>query len=396
MGNQSGNNKSSLLDWLLSLLGGSKSASPSIPASTPPSIPSTPPSTLPATPPSTPSIPGTTSGVPTIPADNTSEAIRIVTSRVLLVIYDPIMDATSGAKLSQVMKWGRADDMANACIQDILETSGGNARYQIVQRIELNEFPVLSDGFRYNPTTYMAVMNKTAQPHKPDGANFQPILTSLNILPRIARHEIDEVWIFNFPYGGFPESIMGGAGAFWCNANPLPLTATCNRRFVVMGFSFERGIGEMLESFGHRAESMLSKVFNCQDFIPWAYKTGRYQTGRVPATLGANPNLFQQFASFDQIAPGKSGIGTIHYAPNSDQDYQWDSPRLVASNCYGWLTFPHFQSDVRQVAAPEWGGGEIRLHHKWWLTHLPKVAGRTNGVANNWWQYIVDPNLVIV
>src|SRR5262249_31552836 len=29
-----------------------------------------------------------------------------------------------------------------------------------------------------------------------------------------------------------------------------------------------------------------------------------------------------------------------------------------------------------------------------WLRHLPHVAGETYGVSNNWWQYMVNPNLV--
>ena len=45
----------------------------------------------------------------------------------------------------------------------------------------------------------------------------------------------------------FYESIMGGAGAFWCNAPPMKNTAQCPRRFVVMGFNYERYVGEMLE-----------------------------------------------------------------------------------------------------------------------------------------------------
>ena len=156
-----------------------------------------------------------------------------------------------------------------------------------------------------------------------------------------------------------------------------------------MGFSYERGVGEMLEAFGHRSESLVSKVFNSQDFVAWAYRQGR-----VPATVGPTLNLFQQFISFDQIAPGKAGIGTIHYAPNSAQDYDWNNPRDVPSNCYDWYNFPRFQKEFRQVNADEWGDGDIRAHHKWWLKHLPKVAGRTSGVANNWWQYMIDPNLI--
>ena len=326
-----------------------------------------------------------------VPPNNTIEPVRIVTSRVLLVIYDPIMDPASGVKLSQLMQWQSPDDLANACIQDILEASAGMARYQIAQRVELNEFPAKTDGYCYDPRTYLDVLKGVQTPHMPEGADYQAILTRLNVLPRLAMRDIDEVWLFAFPQAGFSESIMGGAGAFWCNSQPMTWSSNCTRRFIVMGFSYERGVGEMLESFGHRSESLISKVFNCQDFVAWAYRQGR-----VPATVGLTLNLFQQFISFDQIAPGKAGIGTIHYAPNSDRDYDWNNPRQVPSNCYDWYNFPKYQNDVRQVNADEWGDGDIRAHHRWWLNHLPKVAGRTGGIANNWWQYITDPNLINV
>ena len=324
-----------------------------------------------------------------VPPDNTTEPVRIVTARVLLVIYDPVMDPASGVKLSQLMQWQPPDDLVNAYIHDILETSGGMARYQIIQRVELNEFPAKTDGYRYDPQTYLDVLKGVQPPHKSEGADYQAILTGLKVLPRIAKREIDEVWLFAFPQAGFYESSMGGAGAFWCNSPPMTWTSGSIRRFIVMGFSYERGVGEMLESFGHRSESLVSKVFNCQDFVAWAYRQGR-----VPATVGPTLNLFQQFISFDQIAPGKAGIGTIHYAPNSNQDYDWNNPRDVPSNCYDWYNFPRFQKEFRQVNADEWGDGDIRAHHKWWLKHLPKVAGRTSGVANNWWQYMIDPNLI--
>jgi hypothetical protein len=322
------------------------------------------------------------------PADNATEPARIVTSRVLLVIYDPVVDS-AGTSLSRKMGWNRVDTLVNDFIADILALSAGLARYQIVQRVELAEFPALTDGYRYDPASYAAVINKTAAPHKPDMVNYQAILTGLNVLPRIAAREIDEVWVFNFPYGGFYESIMGGAGAFWCNANPLTGTAGCSRKFVVMGFNYERGVGEMLEAFSHRAESLVAQAFHCQDFVTWAYRPNR-----SPATVSADLNLFEKFLCFDQIAPGKSGVGSIHYSPNSVRDYDWNNPRPVMSACYDWNNFPHFQGDLREVGPGEWGNGDLRAHHEWWLKHLPRVAGRTEGVANNWWQYIMDPNLV--
>ena len=312
---------------------------------------------------------------PATPPDSATEPIQIVTSRVLMVIFDPVVDAATSMKLSQKMNWKRADELAAGYSSDILECSGGVARYQIVQRIELNEFPVFADGFQYTASSYLPVLNRSAQPHAPEGVNYTALLSRFNIMQRVANNEIDEVWFFAFPHAGFYESIMGGYGAFFCNSNPLPNTATCPRRFVLMGFSMERGVGEMLESFGHRSEFSMGKAF---------------------ARVSGDANLYKKFALYDKIAPGKANIGSIHYAPNSNQDYDWGNTSMVASYCDDWYNLPNFKGTVKQVNCVEWGNGEIRAHHKWWLKHLPKVAGRKNGVANNWWQYIVDPNRISV
>jgi len=348
MGNSSGNFLASLLDFLAGLFG----PKPAQPTAAP-------------TPPVTPQ--------PSVPADNTTEPLRIVTSRVLLVVYDPVVDPVAGTKLSQSMQWNDVDTLVNGFIQDILTLSGGNARYQVVQKVELNEFPALTDGYRYTPADYLKVVKSGGTPHQPTTADYQSILAGLNVLARVAGRDIDEVWLMGFPYAGFFESIMGGAGAFWCNADPLVSTAACERKFVVMGFSYERGVGEMLHSFGHRCESILTKAFE--------------------KTQG-DANLYARFSRYDKVAPGQAEVGVIHFAPNSEQDYDWNNPRMVPSNCYDWYNFPHFQNDVREVNASEWGNGDIHAMHSWWLKHLPKVAGRTSGVANNWWQYIMDPNLI--
>jgi hypothetical protein len=310
-----------------------------------------------------------------LPVDNPSEPAKIVTSRVLLVIYNPVMDPATGVKLSQKMGWKRPEDLVTGFIQDILQTSTGMARYQIAARVELNEFPALLDGFRYTPQGYLDVINKVQPPHTPPMVDYQAILNQQKVLERITRREIDEVWVFAFPHGGFYESTMGGAGAFWCNAPPLSGTNTCSRRFVVMGFSYERGIGEMLEAFGHRVESTLEKTF--------AKTTG-------------SANLYKKFIRYDKESPGQAEVGNIHFAPNSESDYDWNNPRLVKSACDDWYNFPNFKGTTRQVNADEWGNGDIRKHHVWWLKHIPHVAGRKNGIANNWWQYIMDPSLVMV
>lgn len=312
----------------------------------------------------------------TYPKDSINEPAQITHSKVLVIVYDPIMDKTSGVTLSQQQKWFRPADLITGFMADLTQVSAGMARYQIVQRVDVDEFPAKTDGFQYNPKTYMDVYNHVTPPHTPQEVNYNAILAKHNILQRVAKNEIDEVWIFGFPHAGFYESTMGGPGAFWCNSQPLSNTSASKRRFVIMGFSYERHVGEMLEGYGHRAESIMEKAFS--------------------KTTG-DANLWSRFTRYDKIAPGKAACGNIHFAPNSQQDYDWNNSARVNSECYDWqLNFPNFKSDIRVVGPTEWGSGDIRAHHKWWFNHFPGVAGRKNGIHNNWWQYVVNPQQVII
>ena len=312
---------------------------------------------------------------PPTSASQTSDAPPAVTSlKTLVIVYDPIVDVGSGKKLSEYMHWNRVEDLARGYMADILQASGGLARYQIVERIDVDGFLAKVDGNLYDAKTYLNVIRGVARPYMPQEANYYAIIERFNILQRIAMREIDEVWIFSFPHGGLYESIMGGPGAFWCNAPPLRNTEAAGRRFVIMGFSFERGVGEMLENMGHRAESILEKTFE---------------------GLTGDDNLWKRFIRYEKTAPGRAAVGNIHFAPNSQRDYDWNNPGPVDSECDDWLrNFPNFKGEVRSVTSAEWGYGDTREHHKWWFNHLPKVGGSRNGIQYNWWQYVMDPNQV--
>ena len=310
---------------------------------------------------------------PKLPPDSETEPAQITKSKVLLIVYDPIMD--SGEKLSQQQAWYRTSDLITGFLLDMMQVSAGIARYEIAERVELNEFPAKTDGFRYTPQSYMNVLRGAAAPHTPQEVDYHAIFAQFNILQRVTRNEIDEVWLFGFPHAGFYESVMGGPGAFWCNAPSLKNTDSAGRRFVVMGFSYERYIGEMLEAYGHRAESIMDKTFS---------------------KLSGDANLWKRFIRYEKSASGQAACGNVHFAPNSQQDYDWNNPSPVKSECYDWLyNFPNFKGDVRVVGPAEWGG-EIRAHHKWWLNHFPRIAGRRNGVNHNWWRYVVNPQNVAI
>jgi hypothetical protein len=319
--------------------------------------------------------------------DSPNEPAQITSPKVLLVIFNPVIEAATGKRLDTYMGWSRPDDLVGRFIADILQASSGLARYQIAQRIELDEFPVLKDGFRYGSGNYLDAIRHNGTPHSPPGADYDGLLKRFNVLRRIDGREFDEVWLMGFPCAGLYESVMAGAGGFWCNAPPLSNTDTCKRRFAIMGFSYERDVGEMLHSYNHRCEAILARIFDRLDFLAWAYKPNR-----LPATISADQplSLFERFMLFDQIAPGRAAIGSVHFAPNGVRDYDLGNPNPVPSECHDWLRFPNFQGDVRMVSAAEWGGGSERNYQRWWLNHLPKAAGRKGGIHNNWWQYVAN------
>jgi hypothetical protein len=210
--------------------------------------------------------------------------------------------------------------------------------------------------------------------HQPDAVDYLRLVREFNMIERVNSGEIDEVWLFGFPYAGYYESHMGGPGAFWCNSPALKGTEHADRRFIIMGYNYERGVGEMLENLGHRAESIMRHVYR-------NYK-------------GRHENLWEKFAQYDQTHPGKAEVGIMHFAPNSTRDYEWGNKTQVLSRCDNWLKFPDLSAPPRMVDCSDWGHGEIRKHHKWWFERLPHITGSANGIGYNWWEYIIDPNTV--
>ncbi len=296
-----------------------------------------------------------------------------VQPRVLLIIHDPVVGSENGRKLNQVLHWQNPDALVQQYISDVQAASFGYANYQIVERIEVNAFPVKEDGFVYDAESYLFRWRTRTGFHQPDRVDYGRLLDQFGVVARINLDQIDEVWLMGFPYAGYYESIMAGPGAFWCNAPPLEGIGRCQRRFVIMGFSYERGPGEMLENLGHRAESIMTQVY-------------RHKRG--------DANLWERFTRYDLTHPGLAECGNVHFAPNSERDYDWGNGRPVLSRCDNWLTFPQLEGQPRRVNSQEWGNGDSRQHHLWWLGHLPHVTGKTGGIANNWWQYIINPHWV--
>ncbi len=302
------------------------------------------------------------------------DAPEPVTKRVTMIIHNPRVPSEDNAKLNQVLGWNEPRKLAEGYIADMKAISHGYVNYKIVEEREVARFPVKADGFTYEADEFVKAYRARKGFHDPDAVSYDALLDEFEMVDHINRDKTDEFWLFAFPYAGYYESIMGGPGAFWCNAPPLKQTdRTADRRFVIMGFNYERGVGEMLENFGHRTESILREVY-------------RKKQG--------DENLWERFIRHEKNNPGRAEVGWMHYAPNSERDYDWGNERKVSSRWKTWRNFPDLSGEAEMCDCSDWGDGDIRLHHQWWFKLLPHVSGKTQGISNNWWQYAVDPNLV--
>lgn len=293
--------------------------------------------------------------------------------RVSMIVHNPILEQYGAVPLHQYFGWYDPDQLARQYADDLRACSGGLAQYRIVERIVVDGYPTKIDGFCYNDASYVGAWRQRHGFHQPDAVDYNRLLAEFDLIGKVERNLIDEVWLFAFPYAGYYESTMVGAGAFWCNSPPVPHTERCRRRFVVMGFNYERDVGCMLENFGHRVESIMSHVY-------------RQHTGER--------NLWARFARYERDAPGRAECGNVHFAPNSANDYDWGNRRVVLSRADTWYRFPNLDGPARPMDCSEWGSGDMRAHHVWWLNHLPRVEGASDGVAHNWWQYVLRPDTV--
>ena len=232
------------------------------------------------------------------PAFCNSKQVPIM-RKVLMITHNPALRTQGGRTLKDYFGWNEPDTLARGYIEDLRECSAGYATFEIVERLVVDAFPLKADGFRYTEQTYLNAW-RTRTFHNPDGVNYLELVREFNLIGRVNSGQIDEVWLFGHPYGGYWESIMAGPDAFWCNAPPLAGTEHANKRFIIMGFNFERGVGEMLEDFGHRAESILTRVFE---------------------RASSEVNLFERFTRYDMKYPGRAECGNVHFAPNSMSDY---------------------------------------------------------------------------
>lgn len=151
-----------------------------------------------------------------------------------------------------------------------------------------------------------------------------------------------------------------------------------------MGLNPERGVAEAMHSFGHRAESILWRVY-----------------GSWSGNASVN-HLWDRFTRVGPRHPGATAAcGNVHFPPNANADYDYSATLKVSSEADNWLNFPNLSGAAKPISAISWGGPDYHLNFlRWWFARLPRSFGRyadaanaiNHGKLNNWWSYTVDMN----
>ena len=243
--------------------------------------------------------------------DERGRSKRIQSPKVMVIDFRPAAVPAN---------WARTEDLVKQYVSTIITASNGSVSYQVVQRKTIKDYPILEDGRRYTDATWSQAMadDQLAYRNQHGGyvmADYVRIIQDLSLLALVRDKIIDEVWMFGGPYFGFYESRMAGRGAFWCNAPAIEQTG---RRFIMMGYNYQRDLSEMVHNFGHRAESILGKKFNSMAFLNQLY-------GGQPAPAPAND--FETFLIQN---------GTTHRLPGG-ADYSQDELAWVKKLKSEWL-----------------------------------------------------------
>ncbi|HET6645320.1 MAG TPA: hypothetical protein VFG65_07470 [Fimbriimonadales bacterium] len=289
---------------------------------------------------------------------------------VLVLNFDPIVDKMP---LHEYGKWNDPHKLADEYINDIKGARLGFIRYRIKEWRDIDAFPEKTDGYVYTAESYKESKEQNTW-HQPDGMDYPKMLAEYNVVPDMDNHKFDELWVFGAPYMGFWESAMAGPGAFEINGGVYDKVKS-KQPFAIMGFNYERGVAEMVHDLCHRTEATMSRIYGGWEVdklsTPWA-----------------------RFAANFAQSNGVAAVGTCHWPPNAEKDYDYANPRKVSSSADDWLAYPNLTGAKEMVSCETWGGPDYQRNYlKWWFSRLPKASGTSkDGRQNNWWKYVFDFN----
>lgn len=313
---------------------------------------------------------------------NHKVAVMPKVSKVIVVIYNPVLEKHQNKTLIEYLNANDPREYSNTLAKSINAASGRYINYEIIDFIELDEYPVKTDGFRYTDDSFVeTVINSNW--HQPDRSDYRKIFDDNGLTERCIKENINEIWLWGAGGFGFDELAMYIPNRYARFAptdnpwfyRPYEIPAEIGRTIWVMGFNYQVGTGNMLHSYSHRCESILSLVF------------GRGQWKKELA--GKDP--WNTYSIIGLDFPGyPSQCGNVHVPPNGSYGYDYVNDSLAETCANSWINYPDLsKAQKRLINREEWDNNQFG-YQLWWLSHLPKLPGYTRWGYNNWWVYIAN------
>lgn len=300
-------------------------------------------------------------------------------AKVVVVIYDPIIESEGGKSLRELVGGTDPVEASRILVDVVREASWGYINYEIVDVIKVDGFPVKVDGFRYDDASYLAA--RKLQKWQPATISYRKVFEENHLVARCKNEGITEIWLWGcdgMHFDEFAGYIPNRYARFGPTENPwlyrpYDIPPELGRTTWVMGFNVMVGPDNMLHSYAHRVESMAA--LGVADGV-WNPKE--------------KSDPWNVFSRLEIDFPGRaSEVGNCHVPPNGKDGYDYNNPRKVPSRAWWWWRFPDVRGAAEPISSLAWGNSQFG-YQKWLLERVPKGPGRTEFGYNNWWLYIAN------
>ena len=299
-----------------------------------------------------------------------AERLRV---RVYVLDFDPLMD--SGLPLTTDRGWGDPISMDASYIADVSRASAGVVEQRIVKTTVVRAFPIKQDGVILSNSEYIGCLTSPPTDRCKALINYEAVLNTAydthlgSACNALRRNKVDEVWLWGGPWFGYQEFNIGTSQA----------CPDVSRTFAVMGFSYERGIGEMVHDLGHRAEFLIPAAIG---YLIWDRFDGQRQRYAEDFFCPGEPD-----ATHPEVDPPVGHAGNVHFPPNAYCHYQYDRDYPVLSDADDWANYPNLTGRQSIVNSSTWGGTQEGFMI-WWMGRFPRNPGSTSAGLNDWWRYV--------
>ena len=307
-----------------------------------------------------------------------------VTVKVVVIYQNPPISAEGGKRLHEIFGFNDPVEL-NRIYKDSMEAFSHNTvNYEIVETIDEDRmWTKFKDSTDYlsKERVYelLSEPNFTELKERNPRFDYEGFVRHYGFGEKRDNDQVNEVWVWSWPVAGMWESQQVGQDAFWCNSTPLKMAN--KKTFTIMGFNYERTADLALHSFGHRAESVMRKVYERWEPI---------DSGVHPE----NPNNWELFTSLEKNNTDLGNVGNCHFPVNAESDYDYENTREVKSYFKVWENYPNLDLNTatpEMVDCSNWDCSQTG-YMSWWYRKFPHFEGlnQEDQKLNNWWHYLVD------